>query len=275
MAASRGAVVPQGHFAGLQALEVVVVCDRYAAYQCLAKSQDRILLAFCWAHVRRDFLDAARSWPEWAAWMLDWVEDIRELYRLNAARVVVWDAARALPHQSQEFRDRQYELVNNLTQMKTRCDDELQKPGFPTVTRQVLVSLKKPWAGLLVFVEHPEVPMDNNAAERALRNPVTGRKNYYGSGSVWSAQRAAVMCTVLQPVLLWGLNPRHWLHAFLQACADHGGTPPPDLSEFLPWTMSAERKHQLSQPLSVPFPPRGSERPDPSDPSNPQSGDTS
>jgi transposase len=251
---------------------VIVVCDRYTAYKCLAKNQDRIRLAFCWAHVRRDFLDAARSWPEWAAWRLAWVEDIRELYRLNAARVAVWDATRALPHQSQEFTDCQHELENKLTQMKTRCDEQLQAQGLPAVKRKVLASLKRHWAGLLVFVEHPEVPMDNNAAERALRNPVTGRKNYYGSGRVWSAQLAAVMFTVWQTVLLWGLNPRHWLQAFLPACADHGGHPPPDLSEFLPWTMSAERKHQLSQPLSVPLPPLGGER---SHRGNPQGLDTS
>jgi hypothetical protein len=66
---------------------------------------------------------------------------------------------------------------------------------------------------------------------------------------------------VLQTVLLWGLNPRHWLQAFLPVCADHGGHPPPDLSEFLPWTMSAERTPQLRQPWSVPLPPFGGERP--------------
>ena len=87
MAASRGALVPKSHFADVQALEVVVVCDRYTAYKCLAKSQAGILLAFCWAHVRRDFLDGARSGPEWAAWMFDWVDDSRELYHLNAARL--------------------------------------------------------------------------------------------------------------------------------------------------------------------------------------------
>ena len=64
--------------------------------------------------------------------------------------------------------------------------------------------------------------MDNNAAERALRNPIVGRKNYYGSGSVWSAHFAAMMFSVLQTVLLWSLNPHQWLSAFLQACADHG-----------------------------------------------------
>ena len=64
--------------------------------------------------------------------------------------------------------------------------------------------------------------MDNNAAERSLRNAVTGRKRYYDSG----AELAALLFTVLQTVLLWGLNPRHWL----TACADNGGRAPADLS---------------------------------------------
>ncbi len=264
MAASRGAAVPKAHFVGLQTLEVVVVCDRYTAYKCLAKSQAGILLAFCWAHVRRDFLEAARSWPEWAAWMFDWVDDIRELYHLNAARLEVWHAEQPLPHQPLEFRERQRDLVNKLTQMQARWEAQLQDKGLPHIKRKVLTSLKNHWAGLRVFVDHPEVAMDNNAAERALRNPVVGRKNYYGSGSVWSAKLAAGMFSVLQTVLLWGLNPRHWLQTFLQACADNGGKPPSDLSGFLPWTMSADRKHQLSQPVPVQLPHLQRERPAPS-----------
>jgi transposase len=266
MASSRGAVVPQAHFADLQALEVVVVCDRDTAYKCLAKSQDCIILAFCWAHVRRDFLDAARSWPEWAAWMCEWGDDIRELYHLNAARLAVWNAEQPLPHQPLAFRERQSGLVNKLTQMQPRWEAELQDNRLPHVKRKVLTRLKNHWAGLHVFVDHPAVSMDNNAAERALRNPVIGRKNYYGSGSVWSAQLAAVMFSVLQTVLLWRLNPHHWLQAFLQACADHGGKPPSDLSGFLPWTMSADRRHQLSQPVAVQFPNLGREPPAPRKP---------
>ncbi len=108
--------------------------------------------------------------------------------------------------------------------------------------------------GLTGFVERPEVAMDNNTAERILRNPVVGRKNDYGSGSVWSAHLAAMMFSVIQTVLLWGLNPHHWLHAFLQACADHGGQSPTDLSSFLPWQMTPERKEELARPLPVTWP---------------------
>ncbi len=107
------------------------------------------------------------------------------------------------------------------------------------------------WEGLTVFVGHPEVAMDNNMAERTLRNPVVGRKNYYGSGSVWSAHLAAMMLSVLQTVLLWGLNPHHWLSAFLQACAENGGKSPTDLSSFLPWHMTLERRVELARPALV------------------------
>jgi transposase len=113
----------------------------------------------------------------------------------------------------------------------------------------VLSSLHNHWDGLTVFVDRPEVAMDNNTAERILRNPVVGRKNYYGSGSVWSAHFAAMMFSVLQTIGLWGLNPHHWLSAFLQACAESGGQSPVDLSPFVPWQMSAERRDMLSRPL--------------------------
>ena len=97
--------------------------------------------------------------------------------------------------------------------------------------------------------------MDNNTAERILRNPVVGRKNYYGSGSVWSAHLAARMFSVLQTVLLWGLNPHHWLTAFLQACAENGGKSPTDLSVFLPWQMAPERREEFARPMPVTLPP--------------------
>jgi transposase len=111
------------------------------------------------------------------------------------------------------------------------------------------------WDGLTVFVGRPEVAMDNNSAERILRNPVVGRKNYYGSGSVWSAHLAARMFSVLQTVLLWGLNPHHWLSAFLHACAENGGKSPTDLSAFLPWQMAPERREELARPVPVTLPP--------------------
>ncbi len=254
MAPGRGADVPKAHCAKLHKdlVDVVVVCDRYSAYKCLAKACDDLLLAFCWAHVRRDFLKAARSWPELERWMFTWVEDIRELYRLNAARLEVWDETLPPPQQPPAFVECHRDLERKLSQMQARCEAHLQEPDLHLVKHKVLSSLYNHWDGLTVFVKRPEVAMDNNTAERMLRNPVVGRKNYYGSGSVWSAHLAAMMFSVIQTVLLWGLNPHHWLSAFLQACAENGGQSPTDLSAFLPWQMTPECREELARPVTVP-----------------------
>ncbi len=253
---SRGLSVPEKHFSGLakENLEVVVVCDRYIVYKCLAGNVMAILLAFCWAHVRRDFLDAARSWPELEQWMFDWVDDIGELYHINNTRRDLWDEKKPLHEQSTAFMECHNKLLDKLEQMQQRRDMCLQEEELHSAKAKVLNSLKNHWNGLLVFVTRPGVPMDNNTAERAVRNPVTGRKNYYGSGSQWSAELAAMMFTVLQTVLLWKLNTHNWLHSFLTACAENGGVPPSDLSPFLPWEMSEERKHELSLPLQENLP---------------------
>ena len=253
----RGADVPKAHFAKLHKdlVDVVLVCDRYSAYKCLAKDCDDLIFAFCWAHVRRDFLQAARSWPALARWMFTWVEDIRELYRLNAVRLEAWDETLPVDLQPLDFTERHRALETKLSQMQACCEAHLQEPTLHLSKQKVLSSLHNHWDGLTVFVGRPEVAMDNNSAERILRNPVVGRKNYYGSGSVWSAHLAARMFSVLQTVLLWGLNPHHWLSAFLHACAEHGGTSPTDLSAFLPWQMAPERREELARPVPVTLPP--------------------
>jgi transposase len=91
--------------------------------------------------------------------------------------------------------------------------------------------------------------MDNNKAENSVRNPATGRKNYYGSGAEWSAELAAMLFSILQTIILWNINPRHWLQAYLTACAENGGQPPTDLTPFLPWTMGEARLCELKKPL--------------------------
>jgi transposase len=247
----RGADVPKGHFSSMPAdvCQVIFICDRYSAYKKLAKDCSYILLAFCWVHVRRDFLETARSRPEYEDWMFTWVDDIRQLYKLNAERLEYWQESICLSEQSAAFFRHHKKLAQKLSDIMQRCNTCLQDKQLATPKKKLLESLQDHWPGLTLFLEHPQVAMDNNTAERAIRNPVTGRKNYYGSGSIWSATLAAAMFTTLQTILLWGINPRHWLHSYLCSCADNGGKAPLDLSPFLPWEMDEEQKQKLSCPM--------------------------
>src|SRR3990167_6523027 len=92
--------------------------------------------------------------------------------------------------------------------------------------KKILGSLNNHWGGLTTFVDHPEIPMDNNIAERRLRGSVVGRKNYYGSGAIWSAQLAACMFTIFETLKMWNVNPHTWLLTYLYECAMNGGAPP-------------------------------------------------
>jgi transposase len=285
---SRSAAVPGAHFAGLRAEKAIIVCDRYSAYKKLARLALNILLAFCWAHVRRDFLDAGRAFAELEQWALQWKARIGTLYHLNRLRLEQWDRERPLAEQSDAFHRHHEALQGQLQRMQeeaTRIAGSQNAEGTPgegaartpgadlsrsarTKRKQVLASLLEHWSGLTVFVEHPEAPMDNNLGENSIRTPVNGRKNYYGSGSICSAQLAAMLFAILQTLVLWGINPRHWLRCYLTACAQNGASAPQDIDPFLPWSMDERRRAALSLPPRSRAPPAATTQPTPLDESS-------
>jgi transposase len=250
-APGRSADIPIEHFSGLKEEKIIVVCDRYSAYKKLARLNTKIILAFCWAHIRRDFLDAARAWPALESWMLDWVEAIGTTYHLNKERLKYYNDEKPLSQQSRAFKEQHQRLLWQLDTMKNRYTDVLADDTIDGIQRDVLSSLKTHWSGAIVFVENPQVPMDNNLGEQSMRSPVNGRKDYHGSGSVASAMLAAILFSIFQTLALWKINPRHWLHVFLTACAENKGTCPDDLTNFLPWEMDIQQKNRLSSPLII------------------------
>ena len=213
--------------------------DRYSAYKVIAKS-GLFLLAFCWAHVRRDFLEYSKAYPKQEAWGLTWADRISGLYHLNNQRI------RYKPN-SKAFNEQEGKLRKAIKDMAEQLKSEMESEMLPSA-RKLLKSLSRHWEGLTVFLDYPEVPMDNNVAERGLRSSVLDRKNYYGSGAIWSAELAAVMFTILKTIKLWGLNPHTWLLAYLQECAMRGGSAPDRVDPFLPWNMKDALRQLFAKP---------------------------
>lgn len=259
IAPGRGADVPKAYFENTQKDKIIVVCDRYSAYKSLANEMSFIVLAFCWAHVRRDFLDTAKKYPELEEWAFDWRDKIGELYHINNLRCASFDKTLPVQWQPKAFKKLHESLTDKMDKIVQDRDAFIKShnPGGPNSTLlsdtqyKILNSLKNHWEGLSVFVEHPEVPMDNNKGENAIRNPVTGRKNFYGSGSVWSSQLAAMMFSIFKTMDLWEINCHHWLNSYLTACAENHGKPPDALSNFLPWDMDEVCLEKLSKPLGT------------------------
>jgi transposase len=235
---SRSHRVPEDHYP--QKAGGVLMVDRYSAYKAMAQVKNGLLiLAFCWAHVRRDFVRVGKGWPALHAWALQWLKCIRQLYRLNRERLAQpTDPAR------------QDALRQAVAVMRQQLDTELADAALRTPARKVLTSLQEHWSGLTLFVEDSRIPMDNNRSERVLRGPALGRKNFYGSGAEWSGRLAAALFSIFATLKLWQINPRLWLHWYLQSCAEAGGQAPKDIEEFLPWNLSEERraKRCLAEP---------------------------
>ena len=241
---SRSSQVVKKHF-GEEAKGILSV-DRYSAYKAMAKALD-IVLSFCWAHVRRDFLKVAASRPEHENWGLAWVEKIGNLYHLNKTRL-------QFELNSTEFAGTDFQLRSAIQQMEKEIDQQLEEEDLAHPRKKILASLKNHWEGLTLFVKNPHVPMDNNQAESSLRGPVVARKNYNGSGSIKSAAFAAAIFSIFQSLKLYNINPHAWSREYLQACANAGGIAPQNFQEFLPWNLSDE----LKQKCSFVFPNRNS-----------------
>jgi len=237
---SRSHDVPEAHF-GPQASGTLEV-DRYSGYKAMPQVKSGMMvLAFCWAHVRRDFVTVGKSWPELVDWALSWLRRIREIYRVHRERL-------NSPPGSAKFCEQDAVLRQSLESMRAQGAQELSNTKLRQPCRKVLESLQEHWTGLTRFLDDPRIPLDNNASERAVRGPAVARKNFYGSGSLWAGKLAAMMFSVVATLKHWKINPKRWLTAYFESCAAAGGKAPEDIQPFLPWNLSAERRAAFTKP---------------------------
>jgi transposase len=237
---SRSAKVPKNHLG--ENAEGIISADRYSVYKTLG---DKILVAFCWSHVRRDFVRVEKGYAKLRTWAQAWITRINELFKLNDQRVKVMSDAQAFAAKDQAVRD----AVEAMAEVRDR---ELDDPTLHEAATKALQSLRNHWEGCILFVDRPEIPMDNNESERRLRNPVLGRKNYYGSGAIWSGMLAAMAFSIIQTLLINGVNPTRFFAAYFETCAANDGQAPENLEELLPWNLSQEQKDVWGYP--EPFP---------------------
>ena len=214
-----------------------ISADRYIVYQLI---DEHILVAFCWAHVRRDFVDFEKAHPNQpalVAWAQSWIEEIAQLYQINDQRL----NARSQPELFAQIQSR---LETTLAKMKNRYD---KLDGLTLKQQKILTSLKNHWSGLTLFVDNPDIPMDNNISERLLRGPVTGRKTYFGHHAQWAGELAAMLFTIIQTCLHNDINPYAFLVHYFDECARLSAAPT-DLSAFAPWRLKENGSTELLLP---------------------------
>lgn len=202
----------------------IVTSDRLAANR---KLGENIINSFCWVHERREFR-ALLNIPEAAAIAESWLVLIKDLFRHNGERLLCEPG-------SSGYAEADAKLKATLQTMQDRCASLLASKGLHPELSRILKGIRSDWEGLSLFASLAQIPPENNKAERALRNPVVGRKNYYGSYSSWSGELAAIMFSLHQTLAIHKVNFYDFHYEYMTACARNGGKSPPDADRFLPW----------------------------------------
>lgn len=74
----------------------------------------------------------------------------------------------------------------------------------------------KNYTEFTLFLYYPFLPIDNNHQERLLRNPVIGRKTWFGTHSKQGAKTTAIFFTLVESCKLNKINPRHYFKKLIQ-----------------------------------------------------------
>jgi transposase len=193
----------------------IAVTDGYGVYDALEKRMSGLRLAQCWAHIRRKFVDCESAFPKETEQILAL---IAELYAIDnrAPRGREGDAER------QQLRATESRCV--LARIQAWCVGVACTPSSGLA--KAIEYMSRRWSKATLFFEHPDVPLDNNGAERAIRGPVVGRKNHYGSRSRRGTEVAAVFYSLIESAKLADVEPAEYLRrAAVAALADADALP--------------------------------------------------
>ncbi len=200
LASSKSAKAAQEILSGFGGTLVV---DGYKVYPIVADLEETIRIAHCWAHADRKFKDA-KDPPAQVAQMRSLIAKLYEIER-EVEGPFPGDAA------AQEKRkalrtDKSAEVVQKIRKTAFSFGG-LRRSAFGKALRYLL----NHWDGLTLFLDDPRIALDNNAAERVLRGPVVGRKNFYGNRSKRGAKTAAILYSLIETAKLNACDPAAYL----------------------------------------------------------------
>ena len=192
----------------------VLLTDGYKVYEKYCEKVPGIVHAQCWAHTRRKFVDACKSEPVLAEAAL---EKIGALYRVEAelreAKLEHEKKLRLRGEQAAPIVDDFFKWLNeSFKQQVLLASNPFAKAASYALHRE---------QALRVFLEHPEVEIDTNKDERALRPIPMGRKNWLFCSTELGGRYVGIAQTLIQSCRLQGVDPWVYLIDVLQRIDTH------------------------------------------------------
>jgi transposase len=189
-----------------------IQCDGYSAYDHFARHRASagkpVLLAGCWAHARRGFYEALDHAPKEAAWILVQIGHLYEIerrLRRQQAGPALRDAYRT--SQSKPICRR----IHRVLQRWYLTRRFLPKGSMGKAVSYALGQ----WESLEVYLQEPEIEVDNNLVENAIRPTALGKKNWLFFGDAEAGERSAIIYSIIESCRRHGIEPYTYLHDVL------------------------------------------------------------
>lgn len=204
----------------------VLQVDGYGGFKRLAgdRADHSIRLAFCWAHMRRDFFQFHASTKSPLA--AEVLTRVAALYAIEA-----------------EIRGQSAERRRQIRQERSRpmaealhdwlLDHVDRVSGASDLAKAMRYAIRH-WPGLIAFLDDGRIEMDSNTVERVIRPHTLTRKNALFAGSDGGARHWALAMTLIQTAKLNGMDPMAWLTDVLERIVS-GRTKAHELHTLLPW----------------------------------------
>ena len=210
--------------------------DGYEVYHKLARERDgEIRIAGCWVHLKRKYTDAVKAMgkagADTAAGTLagQGIEKIREIFHEDN-KLNELDAESRLERRKEEI----LPLVDGFfAWVKKHRDDVTRR----SVTGKAFTYTIEQEVYLRTFLESGEVPMDNNAAERAIRPFCIGKKNWVMCDTIHGAEDSAIVYSLTETAKANSLKPYEYLKHLLTVIPQHMDDPDQTfLDDLMPWS---------------------------------------
>ncbi|WP_284284918.1 IS66 family transposase, partial [Marinibactrum halimedae] len=204
-----------------------IMVDGYEGYQKACYDYGITRLG-CWAHARRKFKEAQALQKKGKTGKSD--QALAYIQKLYAIEKKIKEEP---PDQRHIFRQKEAKPI--VAKLKEWLDKSLQTVAPKTKLGVALVYLNNQWDRLIGYLEDGRYPIDNNAAERAIRPFTIGRKNWMFSKSQAGAKASANLYSLIETAKANGLNPYEYLQNIFKELPNVNDVE--QVEALLPWNI--------------------------------------
>ena len=210
----------------------ICVTDGYQVYHTLEKEKEDLKIAGCWVHCRRKFAEALEVIPKELRKqsVLDLLmSQIRAIYREEGKL-----SALSADERGEKRQLVVKPLVDAFFAYVKQNSGRVSKSGKAGEAFTYALN-QEPY--LRVFLENGDVPMDNNASERAIRGFCIGKKNWEMIDTVHGASASAIIYSISETAKANGLKPYEYFEYLLTEIPKHQDESSKEfLADLLPWS---------------------------------------